>query len=344
MGPGERRLLRLPAGGGEEGRPAALPGVVQAARPWRDRARAQAAGRVPGLPGARPARRRPALPGAAAARRGGGAHPGAPREPLDRRAHPRRGQALRAGGLRRGHADGRRARARGAAGRAPGLRPRGAGPLRRRRRGVPQGPGGDAERRDRPQQARHLLPAAQERRHGAPRVRPRAPDRPGLRRGLEQHRHPRAGGQALQAGGARLQEGDRDEARPRHTLEEPRQRLPRARPGARGLRGLPGGVPPRPHRPREPGAGHPRRRHRRGHPELLPRQAPRRERADGVRDRVPAAREGGGLPRLGPRRAPTRTSARSWRTRASRRSRRTSSRIRSPSSGNNGRKHTRRKR
>ena len=54
--------------------------------------------------------------------------------------------------------------------------------------------------------------------------------------------------QALQAGGARLQEGDRDEARPRDALEEPRQRLPRPRPGAGGLRGLPGGLPPRPHR------------------------------------------------------------------------------------------------
>jgi len=29
-------------------------------------------------------------------------------------------------------------------------------------------------------------------------------------------------------------------------VEEPRQRLPRPRPGAGGLRGLPGGLPPRP--------------------------------------------------------------------------------------------------
>jgi hypothetical protein len=49
---------------------------------------------------------------------------------------------------------------------------------------------------------------------------------------VEQHRDPRAGPQALQARGARVQEGDRSEARPRDLLEEPRQHLPRPRAGA----------------------------------------------------------------------------------------------------------------
>ena len=81
-------------------------------------------GDCPGCPPPAPLGAGPALPGAAAPRRGRGPHPRAPREPGDRRAHPRRRPGLRAAGHPRGHAHGGGARARGAAGRAPRRGPR----------------------------------------------------------------------------------------------------------------------------------------------------------------------------------------------------------------------------